>query len=145
MEPEDSLPHSQQPATSPYPEPDRSSPCPPSHFLKIHFNIILQSPSLRFPHQNPVRFSPLPCTCYMPCLSHSSRFDDPNNIWGGVQSIKRLVMQQESARGQLNADGMWRYICVMHTWRQWMQSDNVTCFQCAMNVHAFVQDPVLTA
>ena len=28
MEPECSLPHSQQPATSPYPETDRSSPCP---------------------------------------------------------------------------------------------------------------------
>jgi hypothetical protein len=41
MEPECSLPHSQQPATCPYPEPDQSSPCPPSHFLKIHYNIIL--------------------------------------------------------------------------------------------------------
>ena len=28
MEPEGSLPHSQQPATCPYPKPDRSSPCP---------------------------------------------------------------------------------------------------------------------
>jgi hypothetical protein len=43
MEPEDSLPHSQQPTTCPYPEPYPSSPCPPSHFLKIHFNIILPS------------------------------------------------------------------------------------------------------
>jgi hypothetical protein len=43
MEPEGSLPHSQQPATSPYPEPYQSSPYPPSHFLKIHFNIILPS------------------------------------------------------------------------------------------------------
>ena len=29
MEPEGLSPHSQQPATSPYPEPDLSSPCPP--------------------------------------------------------------------------------------------------------------------
>jgi hypothetical protein len=43
MKPEGSLPHSQQPATFPYPEPYQSSPCPPSHFLKIHFNVILPS------------------------------------------------------------------------------------------------------
>ena len=46
----------------------------PSHFLKIHLNIILQSTfgspqwslSLRFPHQNPVHTSPLPHTQHMP-------------------------------------------------------------------------------
>jgi hypothetical protein len=47
---------------------------PPSHYSKAHFNIILPftpasfmwSPSLRFPHQNPVRTSPRHHTCYMP-------------------------------------------------------------------------------
>jgi hypothetical protein len=29
MGPEGSLPHSQVPTTRPFPEPDRSSPCPP--------------------------------------------------------------------------------------------------------------------
>jgi hypothetical protein len=29
--------------TCPHSEPDTSSPCPPSHFLKIYFNIILSS------------------------------------------------------------------------------------------------------
>jgi hypothetical protein len=43
VEPGGSLPHLQEPATCPYPEPAQSSPCPPSHFLTIHFNIILPS------------------------------------------------------------------------------------------------------
>ena len=68
MEAEGSLPHSQQPATSLYSEPDQSSPCPPHPVLKIHFNIIFPSMpgspkwslSLRFSHQNPVYASPLP-------------------------------------------------------------------------------------
>ena len=40
MEPEVSSPHSQQPTTSPYPEQDRSSLCPPpppSNLSKINF------------------------------------------------------------------------------------------------------------
>ena len=41
MEPESSLPYSQVPANCPYPEPTPSSPTTPSHFLKIHLNIIL--------------------------------------------------------------------------------------------------------
>ena len=40
-----SLPHLQQTATCPYPEPYQSSPCHPSHFLKIHLNILLPSMS----------------------------------------------------------------------------------------------------
>jgi hypothetical protein len=41
MKPKSSLPHSQEPATYSYPEPDRSSRCRPSHFTEIRFSIIL--------------------------------------------------------------------------------------------------------
>lgn len=46
MEPPGSLPHSHEPTTCPHPQPDRSSPSPsPSHFVMIHFNIIVPSVS----------------------------------------------------------------------------------------------------
>ena len=59
-----------------------------SYFLKIHFNIILPSTSVSpkwplshgFPHQNPEYASPIPHTCYMPRLSHSSRFCHPKFV-----------------------------------------------------------------
>ena len=80
--------HSQQPATCRYPEPDESSPCPTSHFLKIHFNVILPPPhwssksslSFRFPQQNLAYTPPLSHTYYMPHPSNCSRFNHPNNI-----------------------------------------------------------------
>ena len=79
MELTGSWPHSQQPTTC---------PClPPYHFLKSHFNIILSTTPqrskcslyLRSPHQLPACPSPIPHTCHMPCPSHSSCFDHPNN------------------------------------------------------------------
>jgi len=73
---------------------------PTSHVPKIHLNIILpstpgspkRSPSLRFPHQNPVYASLLPHTFYMPRLTNSSRFYHPNNTGWEIQIIKLLII-----------------------------------------------------
>ena len=93
MESECTSPRLQQPNTCPYLESHQSSPCPPPHFHRIQFNIILPSTpgsskwslSPWFPHQNPVYISALSHMCHMPRPSHSSRFDHPNNIWQAVQ------------------------------------------------------------
>ena len=59
---------------------------PTSHILEIHPNIIHPStprssqwsPSLWFPHQDPIHPPPLTHTRYMPNPSHSSRFYHPH-------------------------------------------------------------------
>jgi hypothetical protein len=48
MEPEGSLPHSQQPSACPNPEPDQSSQYLPSYLSQIHLNII-HPPTTGFP------------------------------------------------------------------------------------------------
>ena len=61
---------------------------PTSHLLEIHPNIIHPpmprspqwSPSLRFPHQDPIHPPLLTHTHHMPSPSHSSRFYHPHNI-----------------------------------------------------------------
>ena len=66
---------------------------PTSHLLEIHPNIIHPStrrspqwsPSLRFPHQDPIRPPLLTHTRHMPNPSHSSRFYHPHNIGWAVQ------------------------------------------------------------
>jgi hypothetical protein len=82
MEPEDSLPHSQQPTTCAYPEPDRSSPCPTSHFsrfiliLPSHLRLGLSSGS--FPQVSPPNhlyaplLGPIPATCPAHLKLHTS-------------------------------------------------------------------------
>ena len=104
MEPEGSLPHSHDPPISPFRDPYQASPCPPSQFLKIQFNIMLTSICmsskwclpLSFFHQNSGCTTPVPFTCHMLRPSHSSRFDHPNSIWLGVQIVKFLVMWSSS-------------------------------------------------
>jgi hypothetical protein len=68
MEPESSLPYSQELSSGPYSEPDESSSNPPPNFPKIHYNIIFLSISrsselsltFRFSDQNFVCISHLP-------------------------------------------------------------------------------------
>jgi len=73
VKPKGSLPHSQVPATCLYPEPDKSSRNPTSHFLTIHLDItlsfLLGLPSGLFPSDFPIKFlymplvSPIRATC----------------------------------------------------------------------------------
>ena len=71
MEPTGSLPHLQDSATCPYPKPDESSPCLPSHFFKIRFNVILPftPTSSKWSHELPTEttctpvLSPVRATC----------------------------------------------------------------------------------
>ena len=62
--------------------------------LPFHLRLVLQNE--RFHQVSP----PKPCThlssrytCHMPCPSHYSPSDYPNNMWWGVQIVKLLVMQ----------------------------------------------------
>ena len=71
---------------------------PTSHLLEIHPNIIHPStprspqwsPSLRFPHQDPIHPPLLTHTRHMPCPSHSSRFYHPHNYRDITKSYNSL-------------------------------------------------------
>ena len=96
METEGSLPHSQVPTTSPYPEPDESSPCrhiplpedPTSHYPPIYAWVFQAVCFLQDSWPKPCIHLSSPQTCYVPHLSHSSRFDHQNSTGCGVQIIK---------------------------------------------------------
>jgi hypothetical protein len=76
---------SQGPATSPYPEPDKSSPTPQPISLRsiVTFYAIYACVSdLSLPTtKKSVRISHHSYAYYIPRPFHSPEFDDPNNIW----------------------------------------------------------------
>ena len=107
MEPEGSRSHSEVSATCPYPEPDQSCPCLPSHFLKIQFSIILpfmhtqtDLPSGLFPSHFPTQ------TLYAPLLfpTHATRpthliLPDLKNLQNGIQTLfKNMSVPQEEGK-----------------------------------------------
>jgi len=73
METEGSLQHTQEPATRPYAEPDRSIQCPSSHYLKIYLNVIFPTTPrsykstyyLMFSQQTILFSTPLPKPCHL--------------------------------------------------------------------------------
>jgi hypothetical protein len=76
MEPEGSLLHSEEHTACPSPVPDQSDPCPPSHLLKIHFNLIphlrLGLPTGLFSSGVPTKtlYAPLLSPTRVTCLAH---------------------------------------------------------------------------
>jgi hypothetical protein len=98
MEPHCSLPCSQEPTTSPNPEPDASSP-----YLSVISILILSSHLcvglcsvffflLTF-HQNHICIPFIVQTCYTPCPSHPLSVDHSDYIWWRVQVMKLLITQ----------------------------------------------------
>jgi hypothetical protein len=92
MEPEGSIPNSQELSTCPYPEPDQSSPqhpIPPlqdaSQYYPLTYVLVFLVVSfpLAFPPITYARSSS-PHTCYMPCPSHPPQFDHCNYTWRRV-------------------------------------------------------------
>jgi hypothetical protein len=83
MEPDASLPLSQDPTTGPYPEPDETSPhFPLRYILTLPFHLSLSFPSGLFPSGFLTEMYAIPHgpnACCMFRQSHPPRFDHPNN------------------------------------------------------------------
>jgi hypothetical protein len=99
MEPEASLPCSQEPATGPYLNQMHTIFNLPPDFLRSIL-IFLSMPrsfewslSFRFSDQKFVCISNLYHACYMPRPCLPPRFDNPNNIWSRIRIVKILIVQ----------------------------------------------------
>ena len=89
MQPKISLPHSRQPATCPYSEPDRSIPCPPSPHSTSRKSILISSPHLRLGLLSGPLFAPFFSHIRAICRAYFSLFlfDHSSDICWRVQSI----------------------------------------------------------
>jgi len=113
MEPEGSLPQLPFSITCPYPEPDKSSPCPTSHFVKVHLNIILLLGDfiLKFLVMQFLRVS-----CYFSLRARYSR--QHSSVLRPLQSVcVRLLMQETTFHIHTKCQGglMYIYVCVLTT------------------------------
>jgi hypothetical protein len=98
MEPEGSIPNSQELSTCPYPEPDQSVHITPSHLYKIqptHLRLGLPSGLLPpgFPTNKLYASLFFPPLCYKPLPSHPPRLHYSNYTWRRLQIMKLFVMQ----------------------------------------------------
>jgi hypothetical protein len=100
MEPDGSLPCSQEPAIGPYPDPDVSIPHFPTLFPWDPFYIFPSTPvfpewsfPFRFSNQNTICISHLSNACYKPCSFHPPWYDHLNIIWWNVQVMKLHIMR----------------------------------------------------
>ena len=124
----------------------------PSHFLKIHLNIILPSTpgspkwflSLRFPHQNPVCASPLPHTRYMPRPSHSSRFF-LNGVYANVcltgtwrRALWKICTSRKTLTNSLRSSKMMS-IHVVQKYSFYGTQTNIICLQKPVTGHIWLQ------
>jgi len=105
MEPEGSLPLSQETTTGPHSEPDESIPHLPSYLPKIHSNIIFPfMPGssewclpIWFSYQDFVSISHLSHAYCMPSPCRSPQFHDLNNICRSIEVTKHLSVQTSPA------------------------------------------------
>ena len=83
----------QQPATSPYYEPEDFSPLPA--YFKVDLNIVLPSTSrsskcnrsFTFPHQSSACIYVIPHSCHLPSPSYPTWFDHPNSSHNSVPDL----------------------------------------------------------
>jgi hypothetical protein len=97
MEPENSLPCSKEPSTSPYPETDQSSLYHSIQSLKNPFHHYTPTYIMAFLVDSfPLVFPPISymhCSSSLPCPSNLPSLYHCNYTWRSVQVLKFLVMQ----------------------------------------------------